>query len=210
MKQMLPHGENPVEDGVETSDGKAITRFNARKHGIFATALTPEDSEELNAIEENLAADLRPVGRVEEILVETLAMTYLRMQRCARAEAEYYVRTWKKPNKREDEDAWEELKRKRACKAWAVPFQDEQFRYAAELIGLYNARLTSQFMKTLHEIERRQRLRKGENVPPPSVADINIQSDAETARALLNRPSGLAQEQSQVIEAQRGGSEKTI
>ena len=42
-----------------------------------------------------------------------------------------------------------------------------------ELIGLYNARLTNQFLKTLHEIERCQRHRQGEHVPPPVAADVN-------------------------------------
>ncbi len=58
-------------------------------------------------------------------------------------------------------------------------FREEKFRRMVELIGLYNARLTNQFLKTLHEIERCRRLRQGENVPPPVVADVTIQADAE-------------------------------
>ena len=58
-------------------------------------------------------------------------------------------------------------------------FREEKFKRMVELIGLYNARLTNQFLKTLHEIERCRRLRQGENVPPPVVADVTIQADAE-------------------------------
>ena len=90
--QVAANRKNAKSAGVRTPEGKAVSRLNARKHGIFASALTPEDAAELGLIEERLAGDLRPVGAVEEILVETLAMTYLRLQRCARAEAEYHVR----------------------------------------------------------------------------------------------------------------------
>jgi hypothetical protein len=86
-----------LKGGVKTEEGKLISRLNARKHGIFASALTTEDSEDLYGIEDELIASLRPVGRVEEMLVEKLALTYLRMQRCARAKAEYHVQTWEEP-----------------------------------------------------------------------------------------------------------------
>jgi hypothetical protein len=60
------------------------------------------------------------------------------------------------------------------------------------VIDLYDRRLTNQFLKLLHEIERLQRLRAGEDVPPPIVAEVNVHSDAgnalEAARALPERP----------------------
>jgi hypothetical protein len=43
---------------------------------------------------------------------------------------------------------------------------------------LYDARLTNQFLKLLHEIERMQRRREGEEVSPPVVAEVTIQTDA--------------------------------
>ena len=36
--------------GPKTAAGKAVARLNARKHGIFASALTDEDAEELDGI----------------------------------------------------------------------------------------------------------------------------------------------------------------
>ena len=177
--QVAANRENALKAGVRTPEGKAISRLNARRHGIFAAALTPEDSEELGVIEEDLVADLQPAGRVEEMLVETLAMTYLRMQRCARAEAEYHVATWEEPAREDHPLAWEELRKRRKRGERAVVFREEKFKRMVELIGLYNARLTNQFLKTLHEIERCRRLRQGENVPPPVVADVTIQADAE-------------------------------
>ena len=80
--------------GPKTAAGKAVSRLNARKHGIFASALTVEDAAELKGLHEELAAGLAPVGAVEEMLVEKLAQTYLRLQRCSRAEAEWHLMVW--------------------------------------------------------------------------------------------------------------------
>ena len=74
-RQIAANRVNGLKGGVRTEEGKAISRLNARKHGIFALALT----------EEELVADLKPVGAMEEILVEKLAPTFMRMRRCARS-----------------------------------------------------------------------------------------------------------------------------
>ncbi len=140
VRQVAANRENGLKGGVKTEDGKAITRLNARrsalssrpmgKHSIFVTALTEEDSEEVCGYEDELIAELRPVGRIEEMLVEKVALTWLRIQRCARAEAEHHISICQTPN-------------------------------TMKLIDLYDTRLTNQFLKLLHEIERLQLLRKG-------------------------------------------------
>ena len=190
-KQVLASRRNGLKGGVKTPEGKAISRLNARKHGIFAAALTPEDSEEVADIEDQFVASLRPVGRVEETLVEKLALTYLRMQRCARAEAEYHIQTWQKPNKILEAYRWEALKRERSCGGRAVAFKEQVFERMVKLFDLYDARLTNQFLKLLHEIERQQRLRKGQDVPPPIVADVTVQADGE---AVCSAPVRASQE----------------
>jgi len=55
------------------------------------------DRKELHGLYDELADSIRPQGRIEEMLVEKLAHTYLRLQRCARAEAEHHIRTWEVP-----------------------------------------------------------------------------------------------------------------
>ena len=176
--RILANRENGLKGGVKTPEGKAISRLNARKHGIFASALTPEDAKGLRGIEDRLVAELKPVGAVEEMLVEKLALTYLRIQRCARAEADYHTRIWREPNIVINEYEWDQIKRKRDCGMDVSAFRPPLFKEMVELIGLYDVRLTNQFLKLLHEIERRQRLRGGENVPPPVVGDLTIHTDA--------------------------------
>jgi len=176
-RQIQANRKNGRKGGVKTPQGKAISRLNARKHGIFASALTPEDAEELHGINDQLAAEIQPVGLVEEMLVEKLALTYLQLQRCARAEAEYHIRVWEEPDMVYSLYEWERLDKKRARGVRAVPFRQPEFARMVERIGLYDMRLTNQYLKLLHEIERLQRLRAGEKVSPPVVADLTLQVD---------------------------------
>ena len=190
-KQAAASRENGLKGGVRTDRGKAISRLNARKHGIFVTALTAEDAEEIYGAEDELIASLRPVGRVEEMLVEKLALTYLRMQRCARTEAEFHVQTWEEPNELLNEEHWDRLQQERRWGKRGVAFRAEVFERMVKLIDLYDTRLTNQFLKILHEIERMQRLRAGEDVPPPVVAEVTVQTDAgDVCRA----PASVSQE----------------
>ncbi len=190
-KQAAASRENGLKGGVRTERGKAISRLNARKHGIFVTALTAEDAEEVYGVEDDLVASLRPVGRVEEMLVEKLALTYLRMQRCARTEAEFHALTWEEPNPVHEERRWEWLQADRRCGGRGVAFRTDLFERMVKLIDLYDARLTNQFLKLLHEIERLQRRRAGEDVPPPVVADLTVQTDAA---AVCSAPGEASQE----------------
>ena len=100
------------------------------------------------------------------MLVEKIALTWLRLQRCARAEAEYHSQTWRQPNEIWDAVDWQQLERKRSSAVRAVPFKEEVFERMVKLIDLYDSRLTNQFLKLLHEIERLQLLRKGERGAP--------------------------------------------
>lgn len=180
-----------TKGGVKTPEGKAISRLNARKHGIFASALTSEDAKELHGINDQLAADIQPVGPVEEMLVEKLALTYLQLQRCARAEAEYYIRTWEEPDM---SSPWEyrQLKERRARGERAIPFNTDVFSHTVKLIGLYDMRLTNQFLRLLHEIERLQRLRAGEKVPAPVVADVTVDVAGAVAADAAKETAPLA------------------
>ena len=173
-KQILANRRNALKGGVKTPEGKEISRLNARKHGIFASALTPEDATELHGINDQLAAEIQPVGLVEEMLVEKLALTYLQLQRCARAEAAYHIRVWEEPSLESSFVDYNRLRTERERDEQAMPFNASVFKNVVERIGLYDMRLTNQFLKLLHEIERLQRLRAGENVPAPVVADVTV------------------------------------
>ncbi len=162
--------------GPKTDDGKAVSRLNARKHGIFASALTEHDQEELAGIHEELAAWIQPVGPLEEILLEKLAHTYLRLQRCARAEAEYHIRTWEPKRHGLDLDEYERAKSDGRHASW---FDAHRFKMTVKLFARYDKTLTNQLIKLLHEIERLQRLRGGEQVAAPLTGDLTIHTEED-------------------------------
>lgn len=75
--------------GPTTQRGKQKSRFNATKHGIFMVGLVPkrESPAEYRRIVEGLVETLQPLGRLEVILVEKLAMFVWRFRRLLQAEA---------------------------------------------------------------------------------------------------------------------------
>ncbi len=172
QKQIRANRENGKKGGPKTPEGKAIVRLNPRKHGIFSSALTEHDQEEIAGIHGELVAWFQPVGPVEGILVEKLAHTYLRLQRCARAEAEYHHSTWEMPIN--NPFAMQRYVKRRSLSMHASYFDPQQFERSVKLFSRYDTTLTNQLVKLLREIERLQRMRFGENVPPPLAADITL------------------------------------
>jgi hypothetical protein len=90
QKQLEANRKNAKKGGVKT--GKAVIKYNALKHGLLAkeTVITAgegaEDPEEFNSLLEDLKKQLAPVGCIEEILVEKVAVAYWRLRRAYRFE----------------------------------------------------------------------------------------------------------------------------
>lgn len=162
-KQLAANRRNARKAGVKTEEGKRRSRLNARKHGIFAEALTERDQEELEQVAERFFAELSPANVVEETLVEKLALAYLKLQRCAGAEAEYFERVYR-PTDRERRKG-------------TTSFKSRPFEEMVELVNRYDVSLTNQFMKLLHELERLQRVRAGGDAPAPLAVDVTVSGD---------------------------------
>ncbi|MCD6416892.1 MAG: hypothetical protein J7M08_09395 [Planctomycetes bacterium] len=169
-RQLAANRQNAPKGGVKTAEGKAISRCNARKHGIWASALSREDKKELAEVFPSFIDALKPEGPLEETLVEKLALTYLRLQRCARAEKEYHHATW---------TADVGTARHGGPLNVASYFKPRHFRNIVEVIQRYDTTLTNQFLRLIHELERIQRRRDRENVPPPVVADITVSGNPD-------------------------------
>jgi hypothetical protein len=91
-KQLEANRKNAQKGGVKTQEGKAIVKYNALKHGLLAkeTVITigegAEDPEEFNSLLVDLKTQLNPLGTLEEILVEKIAVAYWRLCRAYRYE----------------------------------------------------------------------------------------------------------------------------
>src|SRR6266404_6854829 len=74
--------------GPRTPQGKERSKFNARKHGLFSTAvlLQGESRAEYDALLNGLMENLQPQGKLERVLVENLATLLWRKRRLLQVE----------------------------------------------------------------------------------------------------------------------------
>lgn len=81
-----------LSTGPVSQEGKAVVARNAIKHGIFAKDLVinagdgREDELEYHDLLTELKRDLAPVGRMEILMVEKIAVNYWRLRRLLRYE----------------------------------------------------------------------------------------------------------------------------
>lgn len=85
--QQEANKENAKLGGVKTEAGKAITRFNALKHGLTSNLLSKFDEDIIfDDLIANLKDELKPIGNIEEILIERIAINFVRMARATKIE----------------------------------------------------------------------------------------------------------------------------
>ncbi len=83
-EQQAPHGGGP-----QTDEGKATSRFNAMKHGMLRDTLTEyEKDAELDVLTE-LRVEFSPQNALESILLERIAVHYVKLNRITKAENEF-------------------------------------------------------------------------------------------------------------------------
>ncbi len=79
--------------GPRTPTGKARVKFNALKHGLLAKSVIlpirsrSEKRSHFYALLEQLIDELKPVGILEDMQVEKIAVSYWRLRRALRAES---------------------------------------------------------------------------------------------------------------------------
>ncbi len=164
-------GSAPAEE-----EATALTRLEEHPSGMFASALTNFDQGELRDLYDQLADHYQSHGPIQELLVEKLALTYLRLQRCALAEAEYHVRTWEDRRKLDEGEA-AEYKQREEEKMHLSFFRPDQFEKQVKLIAPYDKALTGQLFQLLHELERVKRMEGGSQVPAPVVGHLTIETN---------------------------------
>ena len=94
VKQIAANRRNAQKStGPKTSRGRAVSKMNARKHGILSAAVVvrgrciKEDGREVAALHQRLCEDLKPVGAAEEMLVDRIVTTHWRLNRVLKAES---------------------------------------------------------------------------------------------------------------------------
>jgi hypothetical protein len=150
-----------LSTGPRTEEGKARSRYNALKHGVLASALlitegaAAEYSGVFQELLDGLRQDLAPVGMLEEILVEKIAVCCWRQRRALQCEAAIV---------REDEILPMPMS-KGLLKIMSHRGTDRILRYETTI--------HRQLAFAMNQLERLQRTRKGENVPAPVTVQLS-------------------------------------
>jgi hypothetical protein len=159
-----------LSTGPKTEEGKSWSRRNALKHGILASVLLvtqgegAEDPAEFDELLGGLRRDLAPVGRLEEMLVETIAACWWRRRRALRCEAGLVRRSFFELDFDMDE------RQASIRDHLSLPLGEDLDR-----ILRYETSINRQWAYAINQLERLQRARKGEHVPAP----VSVQVSAD-------------------------------
>jgi hypothetical protein len=171
----------PRATGPRTPNGKDRSKHNALKHGIFSkmVLLKGEPRSDFDSLLSGLRDALRPEGMLEQILVEKLVSLIWRQRRLLMAEGaeirlgtEFVIYSISNVIEDMELESRERIAEKKKLNAIArsVPYElDRLLRYEASLERAFDL--------TLSQLERHQRMRLGQAVPPPIHLRVTTSND---------------------------------
>jgi hypothetical protein len=152
------------------------TRFNAVTHGLLAQGLTElDDSDAYKSLLQRLTEEFCPVGDLEKFLVQYIALNMIRLPRAGRFEAEFITEELHPPKK---EDVFPDLSELTRIVEPGLPAAVGA-RSAMILVTAYQryeTAIENKLYRAINQLERLQRTRRGEFVPPPNTLDVSINS----------------------------------
>jgi hypothetical protein len=200
-----------LSKGPKTAAGKARSATNALKHGLLSggVLLPDEDEEAFFELSMGLSEDLKPVGKLELLLVERIIDLCWRLQRARKFEAAILAwyradlavksfdarrqqaqRSEAEPGaaqKDEARDFLESYKETELAMSGEVYIDDTRGTNALATLSRHETSIERSFFKTLHELERRQAMRQGKEVPLPLAVDIDVSGAEPGALRIMAR-----------------------
>lgn len=165
QKQLEANRQNSKLGGVKTEEGKAVSRYNAIKHGLLSreVLLEGEDEETLISMGKKLRTELKPMAELELILVDRITANVWRLKRVMQMEREMM------DNSRKSTFGEGLQKLGQTLTHYDIAHNDvygKLIRYESSIErGIY---------KALHELQRLQATRNGEKVLPPIAVDVDV------------------------------------
>ena len=167
-KQIEANRENAKLGGVKTEEGKAVSRYNAIKHGLLSREVLLEGEDEGILIEmgKKLRTELEPMTELELVLVDRITANVWRLKRVMQMEREMME------NSRKGTFGDGLSKLGQTLTHYDIAHNDiygKLIRYESSIErGIY---------KALHELQRLQATRAGEKLPAPVVVDVDISKE---------------------------------
>lgn len=151
-KQIEANQQNAqASTGPKTYEGKAVSKYNALKHGLLGKEVlfAGEDEQGLLQLEKHFRNELKPTTELELLLVDRMASNFWRLKRALGME-------------------WGEV----------ISKHGGGLMYQPEKYFRYEAMLERSIYKALHELQRIQAARMGENPPLPVAIDVDISGES--------------------------------
>lgn len=178
-KQLKANQENGKKGGVKTNKGKAVSKYNALKHGILQEAISGYEADFSNDVMDRLNSQFQPVGVLEKMLVDRIGFYYVRLFRVAKSENEY-MQSILNPRKVTVKDLIPPIEFTETIvesEGYTPNLKDVSVEKLTSTYLRYEIALENRMYKAIHELQRLQANRNGEKIPPPLAVDIDMTGD---------------------------------
>ncbi len=178
-KQLKANQENGKKGGVKTDEGKETSKYNALKHGILKETVSEYEQSFSKDVMERLNSQFQPVGVLEKILVDRIAVYYVRLFRGAKAENEYMQSVLNPRQVTVNELIPPILFTETIVEneGYTPIVTHEMVDRLSATFLRYEIALENRMYKAIHELQRMQAVRNGDNVPPPLALDVDMTGD---------------------------------
>ena len=169
--QKKANEKNAKLGGVKTEEGKEISKFNALKHGILRQSLTDYEKDFHLQMYDDLVKQYQPANITEEILIERIALYYLKLFRVQKTETEYMksklnphvIKATGFPNINELM-----MKNEVVNEGYIPTITNEDVLQLIGVYSRYETTIENRLYKAVHELQRIQGIRKGQFTPSPT------------------------------------------
>lgn len=143
--------------GPKTEEGKAVSKYNAMKHGLLSeqVLMKSENGDALLELEKKIRSELKPATEIEFLLVDKIVSNFWRLKRALSFEDGEVI-----------------------C-SQLLTGSSMGLMHDADRFFRYETMLEKGIYKALHELERIQAKRNGEKFPPPIALDVDISGEKE-------------------------------
>jgi hypothetical protein len=163
------------------------TRYNATKHGLLSEGITELDNPEVfAAFLGELKEELQPVGILEEECVSQIAIYTLRLRRARRLEAEAFTAALNPPttifHPARSSDLDDFIGRTEVVDPGLVAqIPNAAIDQINRTILRYETAIENKLFRWQNQLERLQRLRRGEKIPAPANIELNVHTPGDVA-----------------------------
>ena len=178
-KQLKANQENGRRGGVKTDEGKEVSKYNALKHGILKETVSDYEQSFSKDVMDRLNSQFQPLGVLEKILVDRIAVYYVRLFRGAKAENEY-MQSILNPRQISVQDLMPQISFTETTvinEGYTPTINHEVVDRLSTTFLRYEIALENRMYKAIHELQRMQAIRNGDNVPPPLALDVDMTGD---------------------------------